>query len=94
MKKYEESMEKDHHNEYAWANIGLIYLKRQDYKKCIEFSTSALDIINDFQNDTKSFSRDNRLEVKLLLRRGKSFELEGDLERAKADLDSCVSLEP
>jgi hypothetical protein len=31
MKKYEEAKELDNHNEYAWANIGLIYLKRQSY---------------------------------------------------------------
>lgn len=38
-------------------------------------------------NDTKEFSRDNRLEVKLLLRRGKSYEMLGELEQAKNDLD-------
>mmetsp|Transcript_2186 Transcript_2186/g.1522 ORF Transcript_2186/g.1522 Transcript_2186/m.1522 type:complete len:118 (-) Transcript_2186:348-701(-) len=45
-------------------------------------------------NDTNSFSRDNKLEVKLLLRRGKSFEMQGEYEKAKADLDRTLRLEP
>lgn len=85
--KYNEAIELDKHNEYAFSNIGLIHLKRQDYNKCIEFSTRALEIIDAFQNDTKSFSRDNRLEVKLLMRRAKSYEMMDDYEKAKADLD-------
>ena len=72
----------------------MIYIKRQEYQKCIEYSNRALEIIEFFQNDTKSFSRENRLEVKILLRRGKSYEMLGDYEKAKADLDQCVLLEP
>lgn len=53
--KYEEAMKLDSHNEYATANLGLIHLKRQEYTKCIEYSTRALDIIEAFQSDTKSF---------------------------------------
>ena len=45
-------------------------------------------------NDTKSFSRDNRLEVKILLRRGKSFECIGEIEKAKSDLDRAIILDP
>lgn len=91
---YEEALELDPKNEYAYANIGLIYLKRQDYLKCIEYSTKALELIDNFQNDTKSFSKDNRFEVKILLRRGKSYQNLGDFEKAKEDLDRAVSLEP
>lgn len=87
LEKYEEAKEVDPGNEYAWGNIGLIYMKKQDYEKCIEYSTKALELINNFQNDTKAFQYENRLEVKLLLRRGKSYEIKGELEKAKADLD-------
>lgn len=67
---------------------------KQDYSKCIEHSTRALDILDEFLNDTKSFQKENRLEVKILLRRGKSYESIGDNERAKADLDRALILEP
>ena len=84
----------DPHNEYAYANIGAVMLKKVDYEKCIEYSTKALTIVDYFMNDTKSFSRDNRLEVKLLLRRGKSYEMLSELEKAKEDLDKCITLDP
>lgn len=77
----------DPFNEYAYANIAAICMKRSNYKDCIEHSTQALQVINHFMNDTKSFGRDNRLEVKLLQRRGKSFEMTGEFEKAKQDLD-------
>lgn len=69
-------------------------MMKQDYAKCIEHSTRALDILDEFLNDTKSFQKENRLEVKILLRRGKSYESLGDNERAKADLDRALILEP
>jgi hypothetical protein len=60
---------------------------RQNYQKCIEFSTRALELIDNFQSDTKLFSKENRLEIKVLLRRGKSYENINEIEKAKADLD-------
>lgn len=44
--------------------------------------------------DTKSFQKINTLEVKLLLRRAKSFENMKEYEKAKTDLDKTVLLEP
>lgn len=35
-------MELDPHNEYALSNISVIYLKKQDYEKCLEWSNKAL----------------------------------------------------
>ena len=91
---YLQAAEEDPYNEYAFANISLIHLKNSNYEECVRASNRALDIINGFQNDTKSFSKDNRLEVKLLLRRGKSLQMLGEHEYAKQDLDLCVRLEP
>lgn len=71
---YKEALDLDGNNEYAFANIGLIHMKRGDYPLCIEFSSKALELVEAFMNDTKSFQRDNRLEVKILLRRGKAYE--------------------
>ena len=34
------------------------------------------------------------MEVKILMRRGKSYESVGDNERAKADLDRAILMEP
>jgi hypothetical protein len=45
-------------------------------------------------NDTRLFTKENRLEVKILLRRGKSYENIGDIEKAKADLDKAMILDP
>jgi tetratricopeptide (TPR) repeat protein len=45
-------------------------------------------------NETRSFQKDNLLEVKILLRRGKSYENLGEYEKAKDDLDKALSLEP
>lgn len=46
--KYEQALELDNQNEYAFSNIGLIYLKRQNYEKCIEYTTKALELIEGF----------------------------------------------
>lgn len=45
-------------------------------------------------NDTKSFAKDNRLEVKVLMRRGKSYESVGENEKAKEDLDKALMMDP
>ena len=91
--EYEEVLKIDPTNEYAWGNIGLINLKKIDYEKCIQNTDQALALINNFISDTKSFSNDNTLEVKLLLRRGKSYEMTQQYEKAKNDLDECVRLD-
>jgi tetratricopeptide (TPR) repeat protein len=91
---YEQCLETDPGNEYVYANLGLIYMMKQDYQRCIDYSSQALDIIDGFFNDTKSFSNENRLEVKILMRRGKSYESVGDNERAKVDLDKALLMEP
>mmetsp|Transcript_36900 Transcript_36900/g.56494 ORF Transcript_36900/g.56494 Transcript_36900/m.56494 type:complete len:394 (+) Transcript_36900:815-1996(+) len=90
---YEKSLEKDPHNEYAMSNIGVIYLKRQSYEECLEFSTRALHVIELFQSDTKEFHRENTLEIKLLQRRAKCYEVKGKYELAKEDLDRAFMLD-
>jgi len=92
--KYEESLEVDKENEYAIANIGVIHLKKLDYSKCIDYSSRALSLVEGFQTETKSFSKINILEVKLLLRRAKSYEMNEKWEEAKRDLDKTIMLEP
>jgi hypothetical protein len=69
-------------------------MMKQDYLKCIEYSTRALTLLDEFMNETKSFQTDNRFEVKILMRRGKSYESIGENEKAKADLDKALILEP
>ena len=91
---YEQCLEIDPSNEYIYANIGLIHMMKQDYHKCIDHSTKALDIIDEFMNDTKSYSKENRVEVKILMRRGKSYESIGEFEKAKQDLDKALLMEP
>jgi lipoprotein NlpI len=53
-----------------------------------------LEILDDFLSDTKTFSKENRLEVKILMRRGKSYESLGENEKAKADLEKALLMEP
>ena len=70
-----EALEVDNENEYALANISVIHLKKLEYEQSIDISTRALNVVNTFQNETKSFANNNVLEVKLLLRRAKSYEM-------------------
>ena len=94
LEKYQEAVEKDVDNEYALANIGVIYLKKLEYEQCIEYSTRALELVDAFHPDTKAFSKINVLETKLLLRRAKSYEMTDKWEEAKKDLDRTLLLEP
>lgn len=93
MEQYLKALELDPVNEYALSNIGVIYLKRQDFENCEKFSTQALDIMAAFQSDTVEFQRDNTLEVKLLQRRSKCYEVQEDYEKAKVDLDKALNLD-
>lgn len=45
---YNQCLELDPLNEYVVGNLGLIYMMKQEYQKCIDFSTRALDIIDEF----------------------------------------------
>lgn len=94
LEKYLEALEKDTSNEYALSNIGVIYLMRHDHENSIKYETLALEKINSFMNETKSFSQQNQLEMKLLLRRAKSHQCMLDYEKSKADLDRLLILEP
>jgi len=84
----------DQSNEYIYANMSLAYLKLGQYEQCIECVEHALRIIRNFQKDTYELEPDHRLEVKLLLRRGKSYEALKKYKEAKSDLDFCVMYEP
>ena len=76
LEQYFKALELDATNEYALSNVGVIYLKRQDYENCLKFTNQALSIIEEFQADTKEFQRDNVLEIKLLQRRSKCWEVQ------------------
>jgi len=71
--EYTNALEKDKENEYALGNIGLVYMLKSDHEKCIEYSTKALEAIDRFQNETKSFSKQNVLEIKIRLRRARTY---------------------
>lgn len=46
--KYNEAVEVDQENEYALANIGVIHLKKLEYPKCIDYSSRALSLVENF----------------------------------------------
>jgi len=89
-----KAVELDPRNEYALSNIGVIYLKRLDYDNCLKYTDASLAIIDAFMNDTKDFNKDNLLEVKLLMRRSKCYEMKNEFEKAKEDLDKAMMLDP
>lgn len=93
LKAYERAIDLDPLNEYALSNISVIHLKRQNYNKCLEYTIKALTIIEEFQSDTREFNRDCMLEVKLLQRRAKCYEMSEDWEKAKVDLDRALMLD-
>ena len=92
--KYEEALEKDPFNEYAIANIGAIYMMKGDHAQSIDYCTQAIEIIDQFQNETKSFNKQNALEMKLLMRRQKAYSAQQEYEKCKADLDRVIMMEP
>ena len=94
LEAYEKALELDPSNEYALSNIGVIYLKRQNYEKCMEYTERALAYVEGFQADTKEFQKENTLEVKLLQRRAKCNEVAEKFELARKDLDRALFLEP
>lgn len=94
LESYEKAVELDPSNEYALSNIGVIYLKRQNFEKCLEFTQRGIEYVEAFQADTKEFQRENTLEVKLLQRRAKCYEVDEKFEEAKKDLDRAQFLEP
>jgi tetratricopeptide (TPR) repeat protein len=57
MAKYHEALQVDQENEYAMANISAIHLKKLEYEKSLEFATKAINVINNFDPETKLFSR-------------------------------------
>lgn len=69
-------------------------MKKLEYDESIKLSSKALDIVTNFHNETKAFAKQNVLEVKLLLRRAKCYEMQQEWELAKADLDKILALEP
>ena len=66
LQAYFQALELEPTNEYAMSNIGVIYLKRQDYDNCLKFTSRALEVIDGFHSDTREFQNDNTLEIKLL----------------------------
>lgn len=86
-------MEIDPTNEYALSNISVIHLKKQDYEKTLEWANKALQYIEAFHPDTKEFQQDNTLEVKLLQRRAKCYEINNEFEKAKEDLDRAMLMD-
>lgn len=66
LEAYFQALELEPTNEYAMSNIGVIYLKRQDYENCLKFTSQALEVIDGFHSDTREFQNDNTLEIKLL----------------------------
>ena len=69
-------------------------MRRQDYENCLKYTNEALSLIENFHSDTKEFQRDNILEIKLLQRRSKCFEVQELYEDAKKDLDKAQLLDP
>ena len=42
LEQYEKAVELDAYNEYALSNIGVIYMRRQDYDTCLKYTNEAL----------------------------------------------------
>lgn len=90
LKHYTKAIEIDPLNEYALSNIGVIYLKRQNYDECLKYTNTSLQLIEEFHNDTREFNKETNLEVKLLQRRAKCYEQAENWVDAKNDLDKAL----
>lgn len=80
-------------NEKILSNLSLIYLNLEEYDKCILFCNDILKIIKNFKEKFVFSKYDNTFQIKILLRRAKSFEETGDITRAQIDIETAEKLE-
>lgn len=80
-------------NEKVLSNLSLIYLNLEEYQKCILFCNDILKIVKNFKEKFAFIKYDNTFQIKILLRRAKSFEKTGDIAKAQADIEAAEKLE-
>lgn len=80
-------------NEKVLSNLSLIYLNLEQYEKCILYCNDILKIIKNFKEKFSFNKYDNTLQIKILLRRAKSFEKTGEVAKAQADIEQAEKLE-
>jgi tetratricopeptide (TPR) repeat protein len=80
-------------NEKVLSNLSLIYLFTEDYEKVTKYCTDILRIIRTFKERISLSKYDNSFELKILLRRAKSFEKLGQLREAQEDIETAERIE-
>ncbi len=80
-------------NEKILSNLSLIYLNLEQYDKCILYCNDILKIIRNFKEKFAFTKYDNVFQIKILLRRAKSYEKTSDIAKAQADIEAAEKLE-
>lgn len=80
-------------NEKILSNLSLIYLNLEKYEKCISYCGDIIKIIRNFKEKFSFNKYDNTFEIKILLRRAKSYEKINDIKQAQLDIEAAERLE-
>lgn len=80
-------------NEKILSNLSLIYLNIENYEKCIYYCTAILKIIKNFKEKFAFNKYDNTFQIKILLRRAKSYEKINDIALSQKDIEDAEKLE-
>lgn len=80
-------------NEKILSNLSLIYLNLEQFDKCILYCNDILKIIKNFKEKYSFNKYDNTFQIKILLRRAKSFEKINEIAKAQADIEAAEKLE-
>jgi tetratricopeptide (TPR) repeat protein len=90
---YLDILKTEPNNEKVLSNLSLIYLNKEDYENVIKYCTDILRIIKNFKERISLNKYDNSFELKILLRRAKSYEKVDQMAKAQEDIETAERLE-
>jgi tetratricopeptide (TPR) repeat protein len=90
---YYEILQTEKYNEKVLSNLSLIYLNKEEYQNVIKYCTEIMKVIKIFKEKINIRKYDNSFEIKILLRRAKSYEKLNNMEKAQEDIEAVERLE-
>ena len=90
---YNEILKTEKYNEKVLSNLSLIYLNKEEYDNVIKYCTEIIKVIKIFKDKINIRKYDNSFEIKILLRRAKSYEKLDNMEKAQEDIEAVERLE-
>jgi tetratricopeptide (TPR) repeat protein len=90
---YFDILKTDPHNDKVLSNLTLLFLNMEDYENVIKYCTDILKIIKNFREKINLRKYDNSFELKILLRRAKSYEKLDQMTKAQEDIETAERLD-